>query len=82
MRKTLDRLRTRHRTLVDPKLAETPRPHRQDDREGMLAEFPSVVDLVRCAVEIQRALIDSIAGEICTASAVSNAPPVPIRRRL
>ena len=26
--------------------------------DGMLAEFPSVVDAVRCAVELQRAMID------------------------
>jgi adenylate cyclase len=26
--------------------------------DGLLAEFPSVVDAVRCAVEIQRGMID------------------------
>jgi class 3 adenylate cyclase len=26
--------------------------------DGMLAEFPSVVDAVRCAVEIQRGMVD------------------------
>jgi len=26
--------------------------------DGLLAEFPSVVDAVRCAVEVQRGMID------------------------
>jgi class 3 adenylate cyclase len=42
------------RSLVDPKVAE----HRgrivKNTGDGMLAEFGSVVDAVRCAVDIQR----------------------------
>jgi class 3 adenylate cyclase len=53
---THERLRAHLRELVDPKIAE----HRgrivKNTGDGMLAEFPSVVDAVRCAVEVQRHL--------------------------
>src|SRR6202521_484681 len=55
---THERLKAHLRDLVDPKINE----HRgrivKNTGDGMLAEFPSVVDAVRCAVEIQRGMID------------------------
>jgi adenylate cyclase len=55
---THTRLRAHHRQLVEPKIKE----HRgrvvKNTGDGMLAEFGSVVDAVRCAVEIQRGMID------------------------
>jgi adenylate cyclase len=46
------------RSLVDPKIAE----HRgrvvKNTGDGLLAEFSSVVDAVRCAVELQRGMAD------------------------
>jgi adenylate cyclase len=59
---TLDRLKAHRRELVDPTIEE----HRgrivRTTGDGMLAEFPSVVDAVRCAVEVQRAMVDRNAG--------------------
>jgi TolB-like protein/class 3 adenylate cyclase len=51
---TLDRLRVLRRTVADPKIKE----HRgrvvRTTGDGLLVEFVSVVDAVRCAVEVQR----------------------------
>jgi len=50
---TLDRLRALRRELLDPKIAE----HRgrlvKTTGDGLLVEFGSVVDALRCAVEVQ-----------------------------
>src|SRR5215467_9277077 len=55
---THERLKAHLRELVDPKIEE----HRgrvvKNTGDGFLAEFPSVVDAIRCAVEIQRGMID------------------------
>jgi adenylate cyclase len=55
---THERLQAHIRELVNPKIAE----HRgrivKNTGDGFLAEFPSVVDAVRCAVELQRGMID------------------------
>ena len=52
------RLQAHLRELVDPKIEE----HRgrivKNTGDGLLAEFPSAVDAVRCAVEMQRGMID------------------------
>ena len=55
---THERLRAHLREWVDPKIAE----HRgrivKNTGDGFLAEFQSVVDAVRCAVEVQRGMAD------------------------
>src|SRR4249919_4398207 len=55
---TLARLRAHRRALVDPKIKEHHGRIVKTTGDGMLVEFPSVVDAVRCAVEIQRAMVD------------------------
>jgi adenylate cyclase len=55
---TRRRLQAHRREIVDPKIRE----HRgrivKTTGDGMLVEFPSVVDAVRCAVELQRGMIE------------------------
>jgi len=55
---THERLKAHLRELVDPRIAE----HRgrivKNTGDGFLAEFASVVDAVRCAVEIQRGMAE------------------------
>jgi class 3 adenylate cyclase len=59
---THERLKAHLGQLVEPKIKE----HRgrivKNTGDGILAEFPSVVDAVRCAAELQRAMIDREAG--------------------
>jgi adenylate cyclase len=55
---TLARLKAHRRELIDPKIAE----HRgrvvKTTGDGILIEFPSVVDAVRCAIEIERGMFE------------------------
>ena len=59
---THERLRGHLRELIEPKIAE----HRgrvvKNTGDGFLAEFSSVVDAVRCAVEMQRGMAERNAG--------------------
>ena len=59
---TLNRLKAHRRELVDPKIREHHGRIVKTTGDGMLVEFSSVVDAVRCAVEIQRAMVDRNAG--------------------
>jgi adenylate cyclase len=56
--RTHERLKAHLRQLIDPKIKE----HRghivKNTGDGLLAEFASVVDAVRCAAEVQRGMID------------------------
>ena len=55
---TLERLKAHRRELTDPSVAQHKGRIVKTTGDGMLVEFPSVVDAVRCAVEIQRAMAD------------------------
>src|SRR5215831_12015632 len=55
---THERLKAHLRELVDPKIREHHGRIVKNTGDGLLAEFPSVVDAVRCAVEMQRGMID------------------------
>jgi adenylate cyclase len=53
---TLERLKALRRDLLDPKIAEHHGRIVKTTGDGLLAEFASVVDAVRCAVEVQQAM--------------------------
>src|SRR5260370_20747160 len=53
---TLERLKALRRELVDPKITEHHGRIVKTTGDGMLMEFASVVDAVRCAVEVQQAM--------------------------
>jgi TolB-like protein/class 3 adenylate cyclase/Flp pilus assembly protein TadD len=51
---TLERLKAHRRALIDPKIGEHHGRIVKTTGDGMLVEFASVVDAVRCAVEVQQ----------------------------
>src|SRR6201987_219508 len=59
---THERVRAHLRELIEPQIAE----HRgrvvKNTGDGVLAEFASAVDAVRCAVEMQRGMAERNAG--------------------
>src|SRR5258708_4029165 len=59
---TLERLKALRRELLDPKIAEHHGRLVKTTGDGMLVEFASVVDAVRCAVEVQQAMTERNAG--------------------
>ena len=59
---TLERLKAIRRELSDPKIAEHHGRIVKTTGDGLLVEFASVVDAVRCAVEVQRGMAERNAG--------------------
>src|SRR3974377_1274109 len=55
---TLLQVKTHRKELVDPKITEYRGRIVKTTGDGMLVEFVSVVDAVRCAVDIQRNMIE------------------------
>jgi adenylate cyclase len=55
---TLAALKKHRRELIDPKIAEHEGRIVKTTGDGLLIEFPSVVEAVQCAVEMQRAICD------------------------
>jgi TolB-like protein len=59
---TLAALKAHRRELIDPKIAEYDGRIVKTTGDGLLLEFPSVVDAVRCAVDVQRGMAERNAG--------------------
>jgi len=55
---THERLQAHLRDLIEPKIAQHRGRTVKNTDDGFLAEFQSVVDAVRCAVEIQRGMAE------------------------
>ena len=59
---TLERLKALRRELLDPKIVEHKGRIVKTTGDGLLVEFASVVDAVRCAVAVQQAMPERNAG--------------------
>jgi TolB-like protein len=59
---TLERLKALRRELLDPKITEHKGRLVKTTGDGVLVEFASVVDAVRCAVAVQQAMAERNAG--------------------
>jgi adenylate cyclase len=59
---TLAGLKAHRRELIDPKIDEYGGRIVKTTGDGLLLEFPSVVDAVRCAVDVQRGMAERNAG--------------------
>ena len=55
---TLNALKAHRRELIDPKIAEYGGRIVKTTGDGLLLEFASVVDAVRCAVDVQRGMAE------------------------
>src|SRR3984893_4736636 len=55
---THERLTAHFRELIDPKIEEHHGRIVKNTGDGMLVEFPSVINAVRCAAEVQRGMGD------------------------
>ena len=55
---THERLKAHLRELVEPKIKDHRGRTVKNTGDGLLTQFPSVVDAVRCAVEVQRGMLD------------------------
>jgi adenylate cyclase len=60
---TLAGLKAHRGELIDPKIAEYGDRIVKTTGDGLLLEFPSVVDAVRCAVDVQRGMAERNAGK-------------------
>ena len=61
---TLAGLKAHRRELIDPKVSEHDGRIVKTTGDGLLLEFPSVVDAVRCAVAVQRGMAERNAGVV------------------
>ena len=59
---TLERLKTLRREVLDPKIADHHGRIVKTTGDGLLLEFASVVDAVRCAVAVQQEMPERNAG--------------------
>ena len=59
---TLERLKALRRELADPKIKEHHGRIVKTTGDGLLVEFASVVDAVRCAVEVQHEMTERNSG--------------------
>jgi adenylate cyclase len=73
---TLARLRTLRRDLIDPRIAEHQGCVVKTTGDGLLIEFQSVIDAVRCAVEVQEGMAERNA-QIPQDRRSVNSPPQP-----
>ncbi len=55
---TLAEMKSHRREIIDPKIAEHGGRIVKTTGDGLLLEFPSVVDAVRCAVDVQRGMAE------------------------
>ena len=73
---TLERLKALRRELLEPKIAEYHGRIVKTTGDGLLVEFASIVDAVRCATEVQRGMIDR------EGAVVERAPSTVLAQRL
>jgi len=74
---TLARLKAHRRALIDPKSKEYRGRLVKTTGDGLLVEFPSVVDALRCAIEVQQGMAERNAadprssGSSCASGSIS-----------